>query len=128
MYQLGGFDSVRGYAPNEIEAVRVGLLSTEFSRRMFRSLDASFIPRGRRRITIHQYRLFAFTDLAAAQRSLELRSSAWYYGSAGLGIGAVVSRNRIHLDVALAVAQPFELGRLPVMYLRTALFNFERQL
>ncbi len=128
MYQLGGFDSVRGYAPNEIEAVRAGMLSTELSRRILRSLDTSFSPRERRRISIHQYRVFAFSDVAVTQRSLPIDSSPSYYGSAGLGIGAVVSRGRIHLDVSLAAAQPFELGRLPVVYLRTTLFNFERRL
>ena len=128
MYQLGGFDSVRGYAPNEIEAVRVGMLSSELSRRILRSLDTSFSPRERRRISIHQYRVFAFSDVAVTQGSLPIDSSVSYYGSGGVGIGAVLSRRRIHLDVSLAAAQPFELGRLPVVYLRTTLFNFERRL
>ncbi|NBB90778.1 MAG: hypothetical protein GVY23_06185 [Spirochaetes bacterium] len=128
MYQLGGFDSVRGYSPNEIEAVRVGMLSSELSRRILRSLDTSFSPRERRRISIHQYRVFAFSDAAVTQGSLPIDSSVSYYGSVGVGIGAVVSRRRIHLDVSLAAAQPFELGRLPVVYLRTTLFNFERRL
>lgn len=128
MYQLGGFDSIRGYAPNEIEAVRVGMLSSELSRRIFRSLDTAFSSRERRRISIHQYRVFGFGDVAVTQGSLPIDSSPSYYGSAGLGIGAVVSRGRIHLDVSLAAAQPFELGRLPVVYLRTTLFNFERRL
>jgi hypothetical protein len=40
----------------------------------------------------------------------------------------VISSGRIHLDISLTVSQPFELERLPVVYVRTTLFNFERRL
>jgi hypothetical protein len=128
VYQLGGFDSVRGYAPNEIDAVRAGMLSTQVSRRILRELDTQFRVRERRRVDLHQYRLFAVSDLAATQRSLSLDSEPSFYGSAGGGVGMVISSGRIHLDISLTVSQPFELERLPVVYVRTTLFNFERRL
>jgi hypothetical protein len=127
VYQLGGFDSIRGYAPNEIEAVRAGMLSTGLSRRILRGLDTSFRVRERRRVAVHQYRLFTLTDLAVTQSALALDSKPSFYGSAGGGIGAVISSGRIHLDLSVTVSQPFELDRLPVVYIRTTLFNFERR-
>jgi hypothetical protein len=128
LYQLGGFDSVRGFAPNEIEAVRAGMLSSQLARRILRDLDVSFSPRERRRISIHQYRLFVFNDLAVTQRNLPLDTAPSFYGSAGLGLGTVVSSGRVHVDVSVSAAQPFDAGRLPVVYLRTTLFNLERRL
>lgn len=128
LYQLGGFDSIRGYAPNEIEAARAGMLSTRLSRRILRRLDTRFQLHRRRRVTIHQYRVFTFADVALTQKRMSLESDVSLYSSAGLGIGTVVSSGRIHLDVSLSAAQPLESGRLPVFYLRTTLFNLERRL
>ncbi len=128
MYQLGGFDSVRGYAPNEIKAVRAGMLSSEVSRRVLRSWDRSFTVRERRRVQVHQHRVFVLNDVAVTQKELNLESKASFHGSAGLGIGTVVSIGRVHLDVSVAAAQPFDIERLPVAYVRTTLFNFERNL
>jgi hypothetical protein len=126
-YQLGGYDSIRGYAPNEIEAMRVAMLSTQLSRRVLRSLDTRFPVHARRSVELHQHRVFVLSDLAVIQSELDLHSRASFYGNIGLGLGTVVSSGRIHLDVSVAAAQPFDIGRLPVFYVRTTLFDLERR-
>ena len=112
----------------EIEAVRVGMLSSQFSRRLLRSWDTAFTIRERRRVRIHQHRIFLLNDLAVVQKNLDLGSDVSFYGSAGLGLGTVVSLGRVHLDLSISAAQPLDVDRLPVVYLRTTLFNFEREL
>lgn len=126
-YRLGGSGSIRGYLEDEFEAMRVGIASTEFARRVLRSLDTSFAVRERRRVQIHQHRVFLLNDVAVTQRELDLDSEPSFYGSAGVGLGTVVSLGRIHFDVSVAAVQAFDVSRLPVYYFRTTLFNFERR-
>ena len=123
-YQLGGFETIRGYEFRSINAFSFLLLNFDVERELFKDRELSLF---KERLRIHQFRLKLLTDSLLYQESIGLKSDAQYLASLGAGFSFVLSGQKSgHFRIELFAAQGLQSGEGPIFYFRTSLYNFER--
>ena len=123
-YKLGGFETIRGYDYNSINAFSFLLISFDTERELFKDKKLSLF---KDRLKIHQFRLKLLTDSLLYQDSIGLNSDAQYLASLGAGFSCVFSgKENGHFRTELFVAQGLQSGEGPILYFRTSLYNFEK--
>ncbi len=128
-YSLGGFESIRGYDTDSINAFRFFLFSSNVERDILKDRELRIKVTKRRIVRLHQYRIFMFLDAFLTQDHLSLRSDFHHYASAGIGASCNLSgRESTHFNVRLYAAQGLTNKFAPILYLRTSLFNFSKKL
>jgi hypothetical protein len=125
-YQLGGFDTIRGYEYRSINAFSFFLFTVETERELFKDREVIML---KNRLKMHQFRLKLLCDSLLYQDSYGLASDVQYLASLGTGISLVFTGGRkSHFRTELYVAQGIQSGAGPIVYFRTTLFNLESQL
>jgi hypothetical protein len=125
-YQLGGFDTIRGYEYRSINAFSFFLFTVETEREVFKDREVVMF---KNRLTMHQFRFKLLCDSLLYQDSYGLASNVQYLASLGTGISLVFTgRKNSHFRTELFVAQGIQSGAGPIVYFRTTLFNLESQL
>lgn len=128
-YILGGFESIRGYETDSLNAFKFCLLSSNIEREFLRGRELKIKLSERRAVVLHQYRIIMFFDGLITQDHLSLRSQFHKYGSAGIGVACNLSgRERMHFNIRFYAAQGFSEKFAPIIYLRTSMFNFSTKL
>ena len=127
-YSLGGFDSVRGVLYNSIHSYRFLFLSTNIEYEIFKGTEVPFTP-FKLQARIHQFRLFMLFDELLSQESLDIGSHVVSYTGVGGGFAFVISgKEQGHFEIKLYAAQEIGKPFAPFIYLRTSLFDLEKQL
>jgi hypothetical protein len=122
-YQLGGFDTIRGYEDGSINAFSFLLFTVDTEYELFKERELSLL---KDRLRFHQFRFTLLADSLLFQDSIGLQSDIQYLSSLGAGISAVISgRGNSHFRTELFVAQGIQSGEGPILYFRTSLFNLE---
>ena len=126
-YNLGGFNTIRGYTSGSVVAFRYLLNRIDLGFDVYP--DASIkIKLRKRSAMIHAYRLFIILDGLMTQDHLSWNSEACIYGGCGGGFSCLLSgEKQQHIKVSTYVVQPLEAGRLPIVYFQTSFFNFEKR-
>ncbi|MBN2322787.1 MAG: hypothetical protein JXQ30_03570 [Spirochaetes bacterium] len=127
-YALGGFDSIRGVIFGSIPSYRFLFFSTNFEKEIFPGAEVPFTP-FKLQTRLHQFRLFLFVDELLTQQCLDAHSPLFSYTSMGGGFAFVLSgKEGGHFEIRLYAAQHLGVPFAPIIYLRTSLFDLERQL
>jgi hypothetical protein len=126
-YELGGFDTIRGYEDKSIYSYSFFLLTTDAEHEFLK--DSELQLKKKNVLRIHQYRLKLLFDSLLTQDRIGIEGGVDYLASLGTGFAFVLSgkRNthfRIELYGAQALTKPFS----PIIYFRTSLFNLEKRL
>jgi hypothetical protein len=125
-YKLGGFETIRGYEYNSINAFSFLLLSFDTEREFFKDKELMLL---KERLKIHQFRMKLLTDSLLFQDSIGMQSDAQYRASLGAGLSFVLSgQNNGHFRIELFMAQGLQSWDGPILYFRTSLYNFETSL
>lgn len=128
-HTLGGFESIRGYDTDSINAFRFCLLSSNIEREFLKGKELKIKLSKRRAVVLHQYRVLMFFDALITQDHLNLSSDLHKYASAGIGAACNFSgRESTHFNLRLYAAQGFTEKFAPIIYLRTSMFNFSTKL
>jgi hypothetical protein len=120
-YQLGGFDTIRGYEYRSINAFSFILFTVETERELFKDSEVKLM---KDRLKMHQFRFKLLADSLLYQDSYGLKSDLQYLTSLGAGFSFVFSgRKKSHFRTELFIAQGIQSGEGPIVYFRTSLFN-----
>jgi hypothetical protein len=127
-YELGGFDTIRGYQDRSIYSYRFFLLTTDVEHEFLEDREIQ-LKMKKSVLRIHQYRLTLLFDSLLTQDRIGIEGGVDYLASLGAGFSFVLSgkRNahfRIELYGAQALTEPFG----PIIYFRTSLFNLEKRI
>jgi hypothetical protein len=127
-YSLGGFDSIRGVVFGSIPSYRFLFFSTNLEKEIFPGAEVPFTP-FKLQTRLHQFRLFLLLDELLSQQCLDAHSPLLSYTSVGGGFAFVLSgKEGGHFDIMLYTAQQIGVPFAPIIYLKTSLFDLERQL
>ncbi len=121
-YTLGGFETIRGYREQSINAYRFLSFSTTIHRKL---LKKNKIKKkiSNSIVYLHQFNIYLFYDQCFTQDSLPLDSALNYYSSIGGGVSFVVSAKKAgHLKLSAFAAQAIRKGHKPVVYFKTSFF------
>ncbi len=125
-YELGGFDSIRGYENGSINAFSFNLFTVDTEHELFRDRELNLFKNNLR---IHQFRVKLFTDSLLYQESIGLKSDLGYLASLGAGFSFVLSgQKKSHFKIEFSAAQGLQSRNKPILYFRTSLFNLEKSL
>jgi hypothetical protein len=127
-YNLGGFNTIRGYTYGSIAAFRYLLNRFDLGFDVFPNASSK-IKLQKRQATIHDYGIFFILDGLLAQDHLSWDSVLHSYGDCGAGFTFLLSgEKQQHIKVSTYAVQPLEAGRLPIVYFQTSFFNFEKKI
>ncbi len=125
-YELGGFDTIRGYENRSINAFSFNLFTVDTEHELFRDRELTLL---KNRLRIHQFRLKLLIDSLLYQESIGLKSDLHYLASLGAGFSFVLSgQKNSHFKTELFIARGLQSGNKPILYFRTSLFNLEKSL
>jgi hypothetical protein len=127
-YSLGGFDSFRGVEYDSIHSYRFLFFSTNLEREIFPGAEVPFTP-FKLQARLHQFRFFLLSDELLSQCCLDINSPIEFSMSVGGGFAFVISgKEGGHFEIRIYAAQQLGKDFAPFIYLRTSLFDLERQL
>ena len=125
-YQLGGFDTIRGYEYRSINAFSFLLFTVDTERELFKGREVILL---KNRLKMHQFRLKLLVDSLLYQDSYGFKSDLQYRTGLGTGFSVVFTgKKNGHFRTELFIAQGIQSGEGPILYFRTSLFNFESSL
>jgi hypothetical protein len=126
-YELGGFDTIRGYKDNSINSYRFFLLTTDVEAEFLKDRELQ-LKMKKNVLRIHQYRLKLLFDSLLTQDSIGINGGVDYLASLGAGFAFVLSGKKTHFRIELYAAQALTEPIGPIIYFRTSLFNLEERL
>ncbi len=121
-YSMGGFESLRGFREQSIDAFRFLSASTTIHRKL---LKKNKIKKrvAKSIIYLHLFNIYVFYDQCITQDNLPLNSPINYYSSIGTGLSFVISTQKAgHLKISTFVAQALKKDYKPVLYFKTSFF------
>lgn len=122
VYTLGGFDSIRGYALDSINALRFFLLTTNAEHEIFKEKKLP-IRLFKKKIRFHRFRVLFLFDTLFCQEELSFYSRVKPYASTGGGFSLDLSgKKESFLTIRLYAAQRLEKEFAPIVYFKTSLF------
>jgi hypothetical protein len=127
-FSLGGVDSVRGYEPASFHAFRYALLQSDLRPAVLKRLTIPLRLGKKRSAKIHRFRLLVFSDVAATQESLDLKTPPKWHATAGVGFSFLLSGDRgNHFRTRLYLAAPLLEPPVPIFYWQTSLFTVSKR-
>jgi hypothetical protein len=127
-FNLGGFDTLRGYPYGSIAAFRYLLNRFDLGAGVFPNAQIK-LKLLKRRATIHDYRVFFILDGLLAQDHLSWDSAVNIYGGCGGGLSFLISgEKQQHVKLSTYIVQPIDPGLFPIFYFQTSFYNFESQI
>lgn len=118
--EIGGYESLRGYPDNAVEAWRTIIVGNTVA--WLFAEDADLPLPGRRRLArIHSPRALIAADLAISQAQTDPYSSPRFDLGAGPGLSFTVSVGHVHVEMSSYIAWAIGRESIPVFIFRGAL-------